>query len=263
MNTLGQIVARTRETLALKKSRTPLEAVVGSAQTPGPRRSFASALTRPGGVRIIAEFKRRSPSRGVLRQDLPVVKAAQAYEIAGAAALSVLTEEHFFGGSLEDLSKARSATLLPVLRKDFIVDPYQIFEAAAAGADAVLLITAVLGPKELTSLRTTAREVGLDALVEVHSREELERALEAGAEILGVNNRDLNTMEVSLETALSLAPFIPEDRIAVAESGIHSGMDLRRLADAGYDAFLVGEHLMRARDPGSALEALREGALVR
>jgi indole-3-glycerol phosphate synthase/phosphoribosylanthranilate isomerase len=260
---LGRIVMRTRERVEERRRELPLSRLQGSAPTPGgARRSFAGALARPG-VNVIAEFKRRSPSRGVIREDLHPVKVAQAYEIGGAAALSVLTEEQFFGGSLEDLKEARGATLLPVLRKDFIVDPYQLWEAWYAGADAVLLIVAALSDRELLTLQATAREIGLDALVEVHDREELQRALAAGARLVGVNNRDLRTMEVSLQTALDLAPEIPDEVTAVVESGIKGPGDVRRLRDAGYDAFLIGEHLMTAADPGGALEELVRASAAR
>jgi len=260
MSTLGQIVARTRQTVALRKRDFPLDTVIAAAPTPGPRRPLGEALAREGRINVIAEFKRRSPSRGTIRDDLHVVRVAQAYEIAGAAALSILTEEHFFGGSIDDLQQARAATLLPTLRKDFVVDPYQIFEAAMAGADAILLIAAVLTGPEIASVLRPAEEAGLESLVEVHDRAELERALEAGARLVGVNSRDLTTMEVRLETAMALGPLIPEGCVAVAESGIKGPGDIRRLRDLGYDAFLVGEHLMRSPDPGAALEALREGA---
>jgi indole-3-glycerol phosphate synthase/phosphoribosylanthranilate isomerase len=260
---LGRIVARTRERVQERRREFPLSRLQGSAPTPGgARRSFAAALARPG-VNVIAEFKRRSPSRGVIREDLHPVKVAQAYEVAGAAALSVLTEEQFFGGSLDDLKEARGATLLPVLRKDFVVDPYQLWEAWYAGADAVLLIVAALSDHELGTLQATAREIGVDALVEVHDRQELERALAVGARLIGVNNRDLRTMEVSLETSLELAAHIPDEVTAVVESGIQGPGHVRRLRDAGYDAFLVGEHLMSAPDPGAALEELIRESSVR
>jgi indole-3-glycerol phosphate synthase len=259
---LGRIVARTRERVQERRKEFPLSRLQGSAPTPGgARRSFAAAVSRPGQLNVIAEFKRRSPSKGVIREDLHPVKVAQAYEVAGAAALSVLTEEQFFGGTLDDLREARGATLLPVLRKDFVVDAYQLWESWYAGADAVLLIVAALTNQELTELHATAHEIGLDALVEVHDRDELRRALAVGARLVGVNNRDLRTMEVSLQTALDLAPHIPDAVTAVVESGIKGPGDVRRLRDAGYDAFLVGEHLMSARDPGAALEELiRESA---
>jgi len=259
MITLAELVARTRARLEVARGTQPLERLITTASTPGVRRAFGAALSRPGRSNVIAEFKRRSPSRGAIRTDLHPVHVAQSYEIGGAAALSVLTEEEFFGGSISDLQQARAATLLPTLRKDFIVDAYQIWEAALAGADAILLIVAALSDAELRALMGTAAEAGLEALVEVHDRSELERALEAGARLVGVNNRDLSTMQVSLTTSLELGPVIPDAVVAVAESGIRSGADVRALRAAGFDAFLVGEHLMRAPDPGVALaELLRE-----
>jgi indole-3-glycerol phosphate synthase len=251
---LETIVGRTRERVAERRLAHPIAEVLAA---PGPpRRPFAEALVRPG-VNVIAEFKRRSPSRGLLRADLTPDGTARAYETAGAAALSVLTEEDFFGGSLQDLRLARGATRsLPALRKDFVVDPYQIWEARAAGADAVLLIAAALDDRELRALLAEAHAARLEALVEVHDQGELDRALAAEARLVGVNNRNLKTLEVSLEIALSLAPLIPDEVVAVAESGIRQGADVRRLRDAGYDAFLVGEHLMAASDPGRALKSL-------
>jgi len=261
---LARILTRTRERVQERRRALPIEKMRLSAAAHGAPRSFAAAVSRPGHVNVIAEFKRRSPSRGVIREDLHPVKAAQAYEVAGAVALSVLTEEQFFGGSVEDLKEARAATLLPTLRKDFVVDPYQVWETRHVGADALLLIVAALGDRELRDLLATAREAGLDALVEVHDRDELERALGAGARLLGVNSRNLRTMEVSLQTALDLAPLVPDDVTAVAESGIHGAGDLRRLREAGYDAFLIGEHLMQEADPGAALEALiRQSSIPR
>ena len=253
---LERIIARTRERVHEQRRTLPLERMQRSAPTPTGRRPFLPAIARPGQINVIAEFKRRSPSRGVIREDLHPMQVAQAYEVGGAAALSVLTEEQFFGGALEDLKDARAATLLPALRKDFIVDPYQVWEAWYAGADAVLLIVAALSDNELKALHETAQEAGLDTLVEVHNRSELERALSAGARAIGVNNRDLRTMEVRLENALELARFIPAGVVAVAESGIHGPGDVRRLREAGYDAFLVGEHLMSGADPGATLETL-------
>jgi indole-3-glycerol phosphate synthase/phosphoribosylanthranilate isomerase len=261
---LERILARTREAVQERRRQMPLDRLQRSAPTPTGRRAFAQAVSQPGRVNIIAEFKRRSPSRGVIREDMHPVNAAQAYEIGGAAALSILTEEQFFGGSLEDLREARAATLLPTLRKDFVVDAYQVWEAWYAGADAVLLIVAALEDRELRGLLDVASQVGLDALVEVHDRAELERALGAGARLVGVNNRDLRTMDVSLETGLGLAALIPDDVVAVAESGIHGPGELRMLREAGYDAFLIGEHLMLSADPAAAVEALiREAAVPR
>jgi indole-3-glycerol phosphate synthase / phosphoribosylanthranilate isomerase len=256
MTVLERIVARTRESVLERRRSLPIERMQRSAPTPSGRRPFLPAVSRPGQVNVIAEFKRRSPSKGVIREDAHPVTVAQAYEVAGAAALSVLTEEQFFGGSLDDLREARAATLLPALRKDFVVDPYQVWEAWYAGADAVLLIAAALTDKELRLLFDTTHEVGLEALVEVHDERELARALEVGARLVGVNNRDLKTLTVRLETALELAAAIPDEVVAVAESGIRGPGDLRRLRDVGYDAFLIGEHLMLQPDPGAALEEL-------
>jgi indole-3-glycerol phosphate synthase/phosphoribosylanthranilate isomerase len=261
---LARILARTRECVQERRRKLPVDKMRFSGATPGLRRSFAAAVSRPGQVNVIAEFKRRSPSRGVIREDLHPVKAAQAYEGAGAAALSVLTEEQFFGGSLEDLKEARGATLLPTLRKDFIIDPYQVWEAWHTGADAMLLIVAALDDRALRDLLAASREVAVDALVEVHDADELERALRAGARLVGVNSRNQRPLEVNLQNALDLAPRVPDDVVAVAESGIRGAGDLRRLREAGYDAFLVGEHLMQEADPGAALEELiRQSSIPR
>jgi indole-3-glycerol phosphate synthase len=257
---LEEILVHTRQRVAQERQGRPLDVVRAAAAEAPERRSFARALSRPGRVNVVAEHKRRSPSRGRIREDLAPADVARRYEAAGAAALSVLTDEPFFGGRMEHLSEARAATLLPVLRKDFVVDPWQVWEARAGGADAVLLIVAGLGDGELRDLLSVSEEAGVDVLVEVHDRAQLERALAAGARILGVNNRDLRTLSVSLETSLALASGIPDDVVAVAESGIRKGEDIRRLREAGYDAFLVGEHLMAAPDPGEALKELLEGA---
>lgn len=257
---LGEIVARTRLRVRARHRELPLERLLAVAPTPGARRPFEAALTHPGRINVIAEFKRRSPSRGVLREDLHPVRVAQGYEVAGAAALSVLTEEDFFGGCLDDLQQARAATLLPTLRKDFVVDTYQVWESWIGGADALLLIVAALDDAELRHLLGVVREAGLAALVEVHDERELRRALDAGARVVGVNNRDLKTLEVDLGTSLRLAPLIPDDVVAVAESGVRAGDDVRRLRDSGFDAFLVGEHLMTSPDPCDALERLLAGS---
>jgi indole-3-glycerol phosphate synthase len=260
LGVLDPILARARESVAGVKALRPLDRrhpdVVGAPAV----RPFAAALVRPGAMAVIAEHKRRSPSRGAIREDLEPADVARRYEAAGAAALSVLTDGPFFGGRLEHLTEARRATRLPTLRKDFVLDPWQVWEARAAGADAVLLITAALEDADLRALLGESAATGMDALVEVHDRPELERALAAGVRLVGVNNRDLRTLAVSLETSLALARAIPDDVVAVAESGIKSGSDLRRLREAGYDACLVGEHLMAAPDPGAALRRLLEEA---
>jgi indole-3-glycerol phosphate synthase len=221
------------------------------------RRDFASALLAAPPA-IIAEIKRASPSRGLFAPDADPARLAESYARGGAAALSVLTEERHFAGSLPDLEAARAAAPLPVLRKDFTLDPYDVAEAAAHGADAVLLIAALLETGRLRRLREYAEALGLAALVEVHNRAELEAALEAGARLIGVNNRDLRTFEVRLETSLELAPHLPAGALKVSESGIGSAAEVRRLREAGFHAFLVGEHLMTAPDPAAAVRALRQ-----
>jgi len=257
---LDEILASTRARVTEESAQRSLDELQSFAELAPATRSFASALARPGRLNVIAEHKRRSPSRGGIREDLDPVDVACGYEAAGAAALSVLTDEPFFGGRIEHLVAARGATGLPVLRKDFVVDAWQVWEARAAGADAVLLIAAALEDDALKQLLAVAGEAGLEALVEVHDRGELDRALSAEARIVGVNNRDLKTMEVSLDTALSVAAAIPDGVVAVVESGIKTGEDLRTLGDAGYSAFLIGEHLMSAPDPGEALRALLASA---
>ena len=223
-----------------------------------PIRSFKGALTQMSRnvPAVIAEIKRASPSAGLIREDFSPLKIAESYQSAGAAALSILTEVRYFQGGLDILTAVRERTPLPVLRKDFIVDPYQIIEARRAGADAVLLIAALLDAASLKMLREEAERLGMDALVEVHSEDELGRALDAGAGLIGVNNRDLRAFTVDLNIALNLVRLMPNDITAVAESGIKTAEDLRRLYDAGYRGFLVGERLMRASDPGAALAEL-------
>ena len=219
------------------------------------RRDFRAALRskRPA---IISEIKQASPSRGILVQDFRPAELAKQYEEGGAAALSVLTDRDFFRGSLDDLRSARTACHLPVIRKDFTISEYHVLEAAAAGADAILLIVAILDEPQLRSFRELACEFEMVALVEVHDARELEIALRSGADIVGVNNRDLRTFQVSLETSIGLAPLIPATVTKVSESGIFSAADIERLLDAGYDAFLVGEHLVKSGNPTVALRAL-------
>jgi indole-3-glycerol phosphate synthase len=215
------------------------------------RGAVTASSSRPG---IIAEFKRASPSAGVIRGDVDPGELARAYERGGASALSILTDEEYFGGSLGDLVAARAQTSLPILRKDFVVDSTQIFDAAIAGADAILLIAAALDDLSLRHLRETAEdELGMDALVEVHTAEELQRATKAGARLIGVNNRDLRTLRVSVETSERLIADAPRDAIMISESGLSGGGDLRRLAALGYRGFLIGESLMRAADPAAKL----------
>jgi indole-3-glycerol phosphate synthase len=217
-----------------------------------PVRSFKNALTarKPA---IIAEIKRASPSAGLIRKDFDALQIAREYQASGAAALSVITEVKHFRGGLEILASLRWNSRLPLLRKDFLIDPYQILEARHAGADAVLLIAALLDTTALKSMRMEAERYGMEALVEVHNESELQRAVDAGSTLIGVNNRDLRTFQVSLDVSLDLARIIPKDVLAVAESGIRTADDLHRLSDAGYRGFLIGEQLMRSPSPGAAL----------
>lgn len=256
---LGELVAARRKRVAEAQARVPLREVESAAAARSERRDFAAALSGTS-LRVIAELKRASPSRGLLRQHYCRREIAQAYESAGASALSVLTEEQFFLGSLDDLQEVRAAVALPILRKDFILDSYQVLESVAAGADALLLIVAALGDKDLHELMELGRRLRIAALVEIHTEKELERALEAGARILGVNNRNLKTLEVNLEVSLRLRAKIPPNCLAVSESGIKTSAEVRRLAEAGYHAILIGEHLMTAPDPGRALAEILEGA---
>jgi len=219
-------------------------------------RDFQGALTARQPA-FIAEIKKASPSKGVLAAEFNPESIARTYAEGGAAALSVLTDREFFQGSLGDLETARAAVKIPALRKDFTIDEFDVIEATAHGADAILLIAAVLDEAELRRFRELAAQFGLAALVEVHEASELEAALASGAEIIGVNNRNLRTFEVTLETSLELARRIPDSVVKVSESGIHSASDLKKLQDAGYQAFLVGEHLMKSADPAAALRALR------
>jgi len=253
---LGEIVERARVQVAQRREVLPFEVIQTLADEAPPPRDFASALKQKDRVNVIAEYKRRSPSRGMIREDLAPQDVAVSYEAAGAAAMSVLTDEDYFGGSLDHLTAARGAVKIPAIRKDFTVDTYQIWEARAACADAVLLIIAALTDAELKTFLADAAEVKVAALVEVHDAEELDRAVSAGASIIGVNNRNLKTMEVRLETSLDLLPKIPAAAVKVAESGIKTGADMKRLRAAGYDAFLIGEHLMSSPDPGAALKQL-------
>jgi len=251
---LARIVARKREELAAMP--TDLEPWGRAAELrAAARRDFRAALSACAPA-IIAEVKKASPSRGVLAADFDPARIARAYERGGAAALSVLTDRSFFEGSLSDLEAAREATSLPVLRKDFIIAESQALEAAAHGADAILLIAAVLSEREIRDFREAAARYRMAALVEVHNLREMEIAIAAGSDIIGVNNRDLTTFEVSLDVSLRLAEHIPPGVLAVSESGIYAAGDIARLREAGYSAFLVGERLMRSGDPAAALREL-------
>ena len=255
--TLAQIVAASRRRVFEARQTADLSQLEKRAEDHLPR-GFRRALEAGyrHGVAIIAELKKASPSRGLIRADFDPGLLARELEDAGAAALSVLTDEEFFQGSLDNLRTASATTSLPCLRKDFIFDEFQLLEARANCADAVLLIVAALSQEELVGLIMQSRNYGLDVLCEVHDQEELRRALEAGCNLIGVNNRDLRTFQVDLETAFRVAESIPKNVVAVAESGINTGADIARLRAAGYQAFLVGESLMQAASPGDALRKL-------
>lgn len=254
---LEAIVAGTRRSVALRQARDSRSVLEARAAKRSPRGNlFRAALSMPERINIIAECKRRSPSRGVLRREYDPVAIARSYEAAGAVALSILTEPTFFDGALHHLSAVREAVDLPLIRKDFIVDEYQLIEARAHGADAVLLIVAALTDTQLCELHQRAQDLALASLVEVHDVAELERALAAGAEIIGVNNRNLRTLDVHTQASNDIASRLPTGVIAVSESGLRTLENLRRLRDLGYHAFLIGERFMTCPDPGDALRGL-------
>ena len=259
MDILSEILARKRSSLETSKRALPLyelRAIAVDARANALDHSLRNALTGDG-INIIAEFKRRSPSKGIIREQANAAMIARSYESSGAAAISVLTEEKYFAGSLDDLRAVRQEVRIPILRKDFIVDDYQLYESAAAGADALLLIVAALDDETLTRMiRLTEAELGMDALVEVHTKEEMARAVTHGATLIGVNNRDLRTFNVSTATSVELAQLAPADTVLVSESGL-TPEEVRKLQAIGYRGFLVGEDLMRAEDPEQRLRAFR------
>jgi indole-3-glycerol phosphate synthase len=257
-NVLERIVGATREDLERRRSATPLARLEAALEQRPEGRPFGEALAAPG-ISVIAEHKRRSPSAGTIREGASVADIVGAYERGGAAAISVLTEERHFGGSLEDLQAAVAATELPVLRKDFILDAYQLYESAAAGADAILLVVAVLDHDELYELYREARGLDLDVLVEVHDEEELERALDVDADILGINNRDLGDFSVDIERTYELLSDVPAGKTVVSESGYSTREQLEDLDRVGVDAVLIGETLMRAEDVEAACRGLAAG----
>jgi indole-3-glycerol phosphate synthase len=259
---LATIVAATRRSVEVRREAKPASALEAEAQARQAKpngAAFLAGLSRTDRFNVIAECKRRSPSRGVLRADYDPAAIASAYASAGAAAISVLTEPSFFDGSLDHLSAVRRAVTVPILRKDFVVDDYQVLEAVVAGADAVLLIVAALDDNTLRHLLRAAENAGLAALVEAHTRDEVTRAIDAGARIIGVNSRSLRSLQVSLDTLFGLAELLTQETIGVAESGIRTRADLDALRAAGYKAFLVGERLMTDSDPGAALTRLMTG----
>jgi indole-3-glycerol phosphate synthase len=256
MSVLERIVDSTREDVARRRQAVPLSELEQQAAGTRDDRPFSEALLRPG-VSLIAEHKRRSPSAGEIRAGATVAEIVTAYQRGGAAALSVLTEGPHFGGSLDDIREARAASSLPILRKDFVVDAYQVYESAAAGADAILLIVAALRPAELAELHTEAAALDLDVLVEVHDEDELACALEvADADVIGINNRDLASFEVDVERTYELLSDVPAGKTVVSESGFHEREQLEDLERVGVDAVLIGESLMRAPNPEAAVRAL-------
>ena len=252
---LDRILEARRAAVEHRKKVLPETALRYGVKAATPLRDFSAALRRDA-FNVIAELKPASPSRGVLRENFDAVALARSLDAAGAVALSVLTEEEFFHGSLKNLRDARKSVALPVLRKDFIFDPWQVWETRANDADSFLLIVAALGDSQLRELIALGRELGMEPLVEAHTADELSRAFDAGARIIGINNRDLKTLEVNVETSLELIERIPDDCLAVSESGLRTHDDLTKLRAAGFDAFLIGEHLMQSADPAAALAAL-------
>ena len=253
---LDRIIEQKKITLAERKRSVTLDRLIEQARNQQPVRDFATALTRPGKVNIIAEAKKASPSKGVIRADFDPVNIARCYETNGAGAVSILTEEHFFQGHIDFLAAVRRSVTIPLLRKDFIIDPYQVYEARAAGADALLLIAAVLDSSDLQSLLQLVQDLGMHALVEVHTEDELEKALKVNPSIIGINNRNLDNFVTDIETTLRLQALVPDNIITVSESGIDTQDDIRRLRDCGVNAFLIGESLMREPDPGLKLSQL-------
>jgi indole-3-glycerol phosphate synthase len=258
MEMIEELVGAARAGVERRRAEVPLEDLARRLGDRPEQRPFGEALTRPG-LSVIAEFKRRSPSAGEIREGATPAEIAGAYEEGGAAALSVLTDEAHFGGSLDDLRAARAACELPVLQKDFIVDAYQLFEAAVAGADAVLLIVAALNAESLASLHDEARGLDLDCVVEVHTEAELETALTVDADVVGINNRDLDDMTVDVKTTFELITDVPAGKTAVSESGIADRETLEELERVGVDAVLIGEALMRADDPAAKVRELTAG----
>ena len=253
---LADIVGHKKRELKRRKEAVPLAAVKESIDPLQSPRAFGKALTQSADLALIAEIKKASPSGGRIRKDVDPVEIGRLYEDAGAAAVSVLTDERFFHGSLASVKQVKDAVSIPVLRKDFIIDPYQIYESRAFGADAVLLIVAVLSDDELRAFLSLCRELGLEALVEAHTELERDKALEAGADIIGINNRDLTTFAVDLSTTTRLASGMPEGMTCVSESGIKTRDDVERLREAGIDAVLVGTALMAAKDIGAKIKEL-------
>jgi indole-3-glycerol phosphate synthase len=252
---LDELVGATRDALARRKRERPLAELEREADTGREGRPFSEALARPG-TSLIAEHKRRSPSAGAIREGSTCAEVVHAYERGGAAAVSVLTEHAHFGGSLGDLHEARSSTWLPILRKDFTIDPYQLYETKAAGADAALLVVGSLEPRQLASLHHLAGDLDLDAIVEIHDEEELDRALEIDCDVIGINNRNLEDFSVDIQRTFDLLADVPAGKVVVSESGIRERWQIEELEQVGVDAVLIGEVLMRAPDPEAAVREL-------
>jgi indole-3-glycerol phosphate synthase len=256
---LQRILATKQREIAERQRKVSFDALQQQAHHVSPPRGFVAALRRrveQGGAGVIAEIKKASPSKGVIREDFNVVEIARSYQAGGASCLSVLTDSEYFQGHEVFLTQARSACSLPVIRKDFIVDPYQVMEARAIGADCILLIVAALDDEQLASLHAAARAQGMDVLVEVHDGDELERALQLDLELIGINNRNLRSFDTSLDTTIELLPRVPDGCLVVTESGIHTRADIKLMRDHDVHAFLIGEAFMRAPDPGKALAKL-------
>jgi len=258
MNILQQIFEHKKQEIAKAKNRLPESELRGEAFSYRERRPFFKRLEKPGaaGINVIAEIKRASPSKGIIRPDLDVIKYASDYELGGASALSVLTDSRYFKGSVEDLKKARKTTSLPVLRKDFLISSYQIYESSAMGADAVLLIVRILSRQQLKDYIDLCTKIGMDVLVETHSKEDIEAATSAGAKLIGINNRNLSSFETDVEISARLASLLTPDQVAVAESGIKSREDIEKLMDAGIRNFLIGESLVKTVDARAFLRVL-------
>jgi indole-3-glycerol phosphate synthase len=256
---LDTIVVHKQEEVKIQKSQLPLSELRQTLRDSPPTRDFKAAISMPGQINLIAEVKKASPSKGIIRDDFDPIAIAQIYQSSGAAAISVLTDEWFFQGSLSYLTAIREATSIPLLRKDFIIDEYQIYQACAAGTDAILLIATILELETMQTFLNIAHSLDLDCLVEVHTESELRKVLDTDAQIVGINNRDLKTFQTNLNTTAQLRKLIPQDKVVVSESGIHSRQDVKMLQECGINAILVGESLMRSADINAKVKELMEG----
>lgn len=253
---LDDILQRKEEELQLEKKRVPQKELLDKLKIPRPKRDFKESIHKADQVNLIAEVKKASPSRGIIREDFDPVAIARTYEASGAKALSVLTDEPFFKGKLSYIGEIRDATTLPILRKDFIIDEYQVYQSAIAGSDAVLLITSILAKEKMAGFLAIASELQLDCLVEVHTEEDMARALEVGSEVIGINNRDLSTFKVSLNTTEKLIGLIPEGKVIASESGIKTCEDVMKLTTLGVDAVLIGEAFLESHDVGARVKEI-------